>query len=89
MVDTTAPRGTEVRGAAAVGFLQAYRRCVHDIPANERDRYYADIQPGARLYGVTSPPASERELDAVFERMRLQLEPSDACFACWGAPPAG
>ena len=67
---------TWVHATATFGFLQAYVRCVRDVPEAERDRFYADNQPGARLYGVPSPPATERELDALFERMQPLLEPS-------------
>ncbi len=67
---------TWVHATATFGFLQAYVRCVRELPASERDRFYVDNQPGARLYGVPSPPGSERELDALFERMHPLLEPS-------------
>lgn len=67
---------TWVHATATFGFLHAYARCVRDVPQAERDRFYADNQAGARLYGVPSPPASERELDALFARMHPLLEPS-------------
>lgn len=68
---------TWVHATATFGFLQAYVRCVRDLPAFERDRFYVDNQPAARLYGVPSPPDSECELDALFERMQPLLEPSE------------
>ncbi len=68
---------TWVHATATFGFLEAYRRCVRDLPLAKRDRFYVDNQPGARLYGVQSPPASQRDLDALFERMHPQLEASE------------
>ncbi len=65
-----------VHATAAFGFLQAYLRCVRDLPQADRDRFYLDCQPGARLYGVVSPPASEQEVETLFGQMRPQLEPS-------------
>ena len=67
---------TWVHATATFGFLQAYVRCVRDLPQAERDRFYVDNQPSARLYGVESPPGSERELEALFDQMRPRLEPS-------------
>ncbi len=67
---------TWVHATATFGFLQAYVRCVRDLPQVERDRFYVDNQPSARLYGVVSPPGSERELEALFGQMRPRLEPS-------------
>jgi len=49
---------------------------VRPLSAQQRDDFYADNQVAARLYGVETPPASQRELEALFERMRPQLEPS-------------
>jgi len=67
---------TWVHATATFGFLQAYVACVRPVAAARRDAFYAENQPAARLYGVHAPPASERELEALFERMRAQLEPS-------------
>ena len=67
---------TWVHATASFGFLQAYARCVRPVPAADRDRFYGENQEAARLYGVAAPPACERELEALFERMRPQLEPS-------------
>ena len=47
------------------------------LPLSERDRYYAEGVPVARLYGVTSAPASEAELKALFHATAGQLERSD------------
>lgn len=68
---------TWVHATATFGFLQAYVACVRPVAAAGRDAFYAENQPSARLYGVQAPPASERELEALFDRMQPQLEPSD------------
>jgi len=67
---------TWVHATATFGFLQAYVGCVRPLDAADRDQFYAENQLSARLYGAESPPGSERELEALFERMRPQLEPS-------------
>ena len=67
---------TWVHATATFGFLQAYLSCVRPVAAAERDAYYAENQPSAHLYGVDSPPGSERELETLFDRMRPLLEPS-------------
>ena len=67
---------TWVHATATFGFLQAYMACVRPVAADARDAYYAENQPAAHLYGVQSPPGSEREFEALLERMRPLLEPS-------------
>ena len=68
---------TWVHATATFGFLQAYAACVRPVASAGRDAFYAENQPSARLYGVHAPPASERELQALFERMHPRLEPSE------------
>jgi len=67
---------TWVHATATFGFLQGYVSCVRPLDATRRDAFYAENQASARLYGVQSPPGSERELEALFDRMRPLLEPS-------------
>ena len=67
---------TWVHATATFGFLQGYVRCVRPLDAAQRDAFYVENQASARLYGVPSPPGSERELDALLDRMRPLLEPS-------------
>lgn len=67
---------TWVHATATFGFLQGYTTCVRALPATERDRFWAENQPSAHLYGVATPPASEREFDALLEQMQPRLEPS-------------
>jgi uncharacterized protein (DUF2236 family) len=65
-----------VHATATFGFLQAYVGCVRPVAADRRDAYYAENQACARLYGVNAPPGSERDFEALLERMRPLLEPS-------------
>ncbi len=67
---------TWVQATAAFGFLEAYHTYVRPLPDNERDRFYAEGAPVARLYGATQSPRSQAELAALFDRMRDRLEPS-------------
>lgn len=68
---------TWVHATATFGFLQAYVTTVRPLDVARRDQFYAENQAAARLYGVQAPPASERDLEALFERMRPKLEPSE------------
>src|SRR5215469_5530135 len=66
-----------VQGTAAYGFLQAYHMYVQPLSSSERDRYYAEGVPAARLYGATGAPTSEVELEMLFHAMAGRLERSD------------
>jgi uncharacterized protein (DUF2236 family) len=66
-----------VQGTAAYGFVQAYHAYVQPLSSSERDRYYAEGVPAAGLYGATSAPASEVELETLFDAMAGRLEHSD------------
>jgi uncharacterized protein (DUF2236 family) len=66
-----------VQATASFGFLAAYEAFVAPLEPRDRDRFYAEGVEAGRLYGVPRPPADERELEALFERMRPLLEPSD------------
>jgi uncharacterized protein (DUF2236 family) len=46
----------------------------------ERNRYYAEGVPAARLYGATNVPASELELERLFETTASRLERTDIIF---------
>ena len=65
-----------VQATASWAFLEAYRRYAAPLGQVERDRFYAEAKPGAALYGVEAPPATEAETQALMARMRPQLEPS-------------
>lgn len=69
-----------VQATASFGFLEAYHAYVRPLSAEEKDRFYAEAKPAARLYGATGAPASVGELAAQFEAMRPRLERSDIVF---------
>jgi len=66
-----------VHATACFGFVEAYRAYVAPLAIEERDRFYAESAPVAKLYGATSVPQSQAAIDALLERMRGQLERSD------------
>ena len=47
------------------------------LSSSERDRYYAEGVPAAALYGATSAPTSEAELEMLFHATAGRLERSD------------
>jgi uncharacterized protein (DUF2236 family) len=69
-----------VYATAAYGFVQAYHTYVRALSSLERDSYYADGIPAAVLYGVTSAPRSEADLDLLFKATASRLERSDVVF---------
>jgi uncharacterized protein (DUF2236 family) len=66
-----------VHATACFGFLEAYHAYVRPLAPGERDRFYAESAPVARLYGASSVPESEADIAALFERMGAQLQRSD------------
>lgn len=69
-----------VHATACFGFLEAYHAYVRPLTPAERDQFYAESTPVARLYGATSAPESQEALAALFERMGAQLQRSDVVF---------
>lgn len=69
-----------VHATASFGFLEAYSTYVRTLRDAERDSFYAEGMPSARLHGASAAPASQRELHALFENMRGKLEPSAIVF---------
>lgn len=65
-----------VQATASFGFLEAYHAYVAPLSAAEKDRFYAEALPAARLYGATAAPASVAALEAQFDVMRPHLEAS-------------
>lgn len=65
-----------VQATASYGFIQAYCRYVRPIGVKERDRFYAEGAPAARLYGAVGAPTSEADIQALFAAMHERLEPS-------------
>ena len=69
-----------VQGTAAYGFLQAYHAYVQPLSLSERDRYYAEGISAAALYGATSAPTSEADLERLLHATTGRLERSDIVF---------
>lgn len=63
-----------VQATASFGFLQAYHHFVTSLPVQDRDRFYQEALPAARLYGAPGAPANESEQQRLFERMYPHLE---------------
>jgi len=68
---------TWVQATAAFGFLEAYHAYVRPLRDDERDRYYAEGQAAAHLYGARDAPASQAAMEALFAHMHDRLETSD------------
>ena len=71
---------TWVQATAGFGFLEAYHRYVAALGPEDRDRFYAEGAPAARLYGAHQAPASEAELTTLLESKRSRLEASPIVF---------
>jgi uncharacterized protein (DUF2236 family) len=69
-----------VHATAAFGFIQAYHTYVAPLPQSERDRYYMEGVPIARLYGATSVATSEAEFELLLDAMCDRFERSDIVF---------
>jgi uncharacterized protein (DUF2236 family) len=66
-----------VYATAAYGFVQAYHTYVQPLSSLERNFYYTEGVPAAVLYGATSAPRSEADLELLFEGTANRLERSD------------
>ncbi len=69
-----------VQATASFGFMEAYHAFVRPLDKAERDVFYAEAAPAARLYGAPGAPMSEAARKALFEAMRPKLERSDIVF---------
>lgn len=69
-----------VQATASFGFLQAYHSFVRPLPQADRDCFYAEAAPAARLYGARGAPQSEAILAQQFQAMRPKLEQSQIIF---------
>ncbi len=69
-----------VQATAGFGFTEAYHAYVRWLGADERMALLAEALPSARLYGATGAPASQDELDALFDGMRPRLVASPIIF---------
>jgi uncharacterized protein (DUF2236 family) len=71
---------TWVHATAGFGFAEAYVRYVHPLAPADLDRLYEEGAPAARLYGAIDAPASQAELERLFESKRDRLEASPIVF---------
>ena len=65
-----------VQATASFGFLTAYHTLVAPLSLEDRDRFYAEAAPAARLYGALGAPASEAAWQAQLAAMLPRLERS-------------
>ncbi|MDE3210057.1 MAG: DUF2236 domain-containing protein [Pseudomonadota bacterium] len=69
---------TWVHVTEAYSFLQGYRRYSHArLPAGAADRYYDEARRVAEALGARQVPASEREVEAYFQRIQPDLAFTD------------
>lgn len=66
-----------VQATASFGFLAAYHALVEPLSHEDRDRFYAEAAPAARLYGALGAPSSEAGWEAQLGAMLPRLERSD------------
>lgn len=71
---------TWVQATAAFGFLEAYSTYVAPLAPHDRDRYFAEGESAARLYGATGAPKSEADWRALYALMHPRFERSDIIF---------
>lgn len=71
---------TWVQATASYGFLHAYHRFVHPLSPGDRDRFFAEALPAARLYGAAGAPGAEAEWREQFSAMLPRLEASPVIF---------
>jgi len=90
-VEGRTPKGTAYRAnqpelldwvqcTADYGFLEAYAMFCRPLTDRQRDRFYAESLPSARLFLATGAPRSLAEQQAQFEAMRPHLEAHPIVF---------
>jgi len=71
---------TWVQATAGFGFAEAYSRFVRPLSRDDFDHVYKESAPAANLYGALDAPTSAAEMNALFDSMKLRLEPSPIIF---------
>lgn len=66
-----------VQATASFGFMGAYHALVEPLSQADRDRFYAEAAPAARLYGALGAPRSEADWEAQLAAMLPGLERSE------------
>lgn len=69
-----------VQATACYGFAEAYSRYVTPLGGERLDRFYAEAEPAARLYGAIGAPTSAAEVELLFESLKGRLEASATIF---------
>lgn len=64
-----------VSATAVWGFVTAYDRFVAKLSEDEKQRYYSEGEPVARLYGVNNPLRSDQDFDAMLSGLLPRFEP--------------
>ncbi|WP_421736869.1 oxygenase MpaB family protein [Caulobacter sp.] len=81
--DGTAYRATDtelldwVQATASFSFLEAYHTLVSPLSDAEKDRFYAEAAPAARLYGAAGAPTSRAQWEGQLAAMLPRLERSE------------
>ena len=65
-----------VQATASFGFLEAYCALVTPLSDADKDRFYAEAAPAARLYGATGAPTSRAAWEGQLAAILPRLEPS-------------
>lgn len=65
-----------VQATASFGFLEAYHQFAAPLSLAERDRFFAEAVPAARLYGAHNSPQSVADWEASLATMVPRLTPS-------------
>lgn len=65
-----------VQATASFGFMGAYHALVAPLSDADRDRFYSEAAPAARLYGALGAPMSEAAWEAQLAAMLPRLERS-------------
>ena len=66
-----------VQATASFSFLEAYSALVSPLTDAEKDQFYAEAAPAARLYGALGAPDSRAAWEAQLAAMAPRLEASD------------
>jgi uncharacterized protein (DUF2236 family) len=66
-----------VQATASFGFMEAYASLVSPLSDDEKDRFYAEAAPAARLYGAAGAPTSRAAWEAQLAAMTPSLERSE------------
>jgi uncharacterized protein (DUF2236 family) len=64
-----------VSATASWGFLNAYDRFVAPLSDADKERFYAEAMPVAKLYGVTHSPRSDADFMAMLNALAPRFEP--------------